>query len=492
MSRIRRACAYIRVSREREDGVSPEQQKEKAELQARLLGLDLVRVYQDIDISGRSDRRPGFQEMVQDIRAHRYDVCLCYKLDRFCRNVKDFHHYVEVLERHGCSLVSISQNIDTSTPVGRLLRNILADFAQFESEMIAERVKDNKLAAARRGRWNGGHVPYGYQFKDKQFVINTAEAPAVALSFEMRAAGAGYLKIAKELTARGYKPRKGTRRGMHWSEDSVKYIINNQVYMGFLEYEDVSLAGAVPAIVDADLWNRAQVPKKIPNRAQQAPHLLTGLLYCTCCGHAGWTIVKNGRVYYDKNGKFHDRVIRYMCRTKREKNTVACTTRLLDKVSLENRIAEIVFSLADDNSLLEEAKKAINEAAATEENIGETERINAELDSARAIMRELFSDYYDHRMISREQFAAKNNEYLEKEKLLMERLEQAEAKSPERSLENAELMVATAAAMREDWNGMTDAEKKLALRQVVKRMDVHPQKVVVDLFGIKKESGAED
>ena len=166
---------------------------------------------------------------------------------------------------------------------------------------------------------------------------------------------------------------------------------------------------------------------------------------------------------------------------------MACATRLLDKVSLENRIAEIVFALADDNSLLEEAKKAINEATVTEENIGETERINAELDSVRAIMRELFSDYYDHRMISREQFATKNNEYLEKEKLLMELLEQAEAKSPERSLENAELMVATAAAMREDWNGMTDAEKKLALRQVVKRMDVHPQKVVVDLFGIKKE-----
>ena len=254
-------------------------------------------------------------------------------------------------------------------------------------------------------------MPYGYKFKDKQFVTNTTEAPAVALSFEMRAAGAGYLKIDKELTARGYKPRKGTRRGMHWSEDSVKYIINNQVYMGVLEYEDVSLAGAVPAIVDVDLWKRAQVPQKIPNRAQQAPHLLTGLLYCTCCDHNGWTIVKNGRVYYDKNGKFHDRVIRYMCRTKREKNTVACATRLLDKVSLENRIAEIVFALADDNSLLEEAKKAINEAAATEENTGETERINAELDSVRAIMRELFSDYYDHRMISREQFATKNNEY---------------------------------------------------------------------------------
>ncbi len=124
-TQLRRACAYIRVSREREDGISPEQQNEKAELQARLLGLDLIKVYQDIDISGRSDRRPGFQEMIQDVRAGKYDVVLVYKLDRFCRNVKDFHHYVEVLERQNCALISISQNIDTSTPVGRLLRNIL-------------------------------------------------------------------------------------------------------------------------------------------------------------------------------------------------------------------------------------------------------------------------------------------------------------------------------------------------------------------------------
>jgi DNA invertase Pin-like site-specific DNA recombinase len=487
MTQLRRACAYIRVSREREDGISPEQQKEKAELQARLMGLDLIRIYQDIDISGRSDRRPGFQEMINDIKTGQYNVCLVYKLDRFCRNVKDFHHYVEILESHGCSLVSISQNIDTSTPVGRLLRNILADFAQFESEMIAERVKDNKLAAARRGRWNGGHVPYGYEIRDKQLIINPGEAPAVILAFEMRAAGAGYLKIAKELTARGYRPRHGTRRGMHWAADSVKYIIGNPIYMGILEYEDVSLPGAVPAIVDADLWHRAQAPKQIPNRAQQSPHLLSGLLYCTYCGHSGWTIVKNGRVYYDRDGNYHDRVIRYMCRTKREKNAAACRTKLLDKITLEERIAEIVFALADDVSLLDEVKKAVAEAAAAENNAGEVDQIKAELDKVRALMRELFSDYYDHRLISREQFARKNSEYLEKEKMLMEKLEQLEAYSPNQALENAELMVATAAAMRQDWDNMTDAEKKLALRQVIKRIDVYPDKVVVDLFGIKKE-----
>jgi len=258
--------------------------------------------------------------------------------------------------------------------------------------------------------------------------------------------------------------------------------------MGILEYGEVSLTGAVPAIVDAELWHRAQAPKQIQNRAQQSPHLLTGLLHCTCCGHSGWTIVKNGRVYYDRDGNFHGRIIRYMCRTKREKNAAACATRLLDKEGLESRIIEIIFSLADEHELINEVQKAITEAAAAEEeNSGDVDQVTAELDKVRALMRELFSDYYDHRMITREQFAQKNGEFLEKEKLLMERLEQIAAQSPTHSLENAELMVATATAMRQDWNNMTDAEKKLALRQVIKQIDVHPGKVVVDLFGIKKE-----
>lgn len=485
---IRRACAYIRVSKEREDGISPEQQKEKAELQAKLLGLDLLQIYQDIDISGRSDRRPAFQKMVQDIKAGKYDVCLVYKLDRFCRNVKDFHFYTEVLESHGCSLVSISQNIDTSTPVGRLLRNILADFAQFESEMIAERVKDNKISAARKGRWNGGHVAYGLRFENKKFEINTEEAPAVLLVFEMRAAGIGYLKIAKDLTARGYLPKQGTRRGRFWSEDSVKYITSNPIYKGVLVYGDVEIVNAIPAIVDPDLWDRAQAPKAIPNRAQQSPHLLTGLLYCTACKHGAWTIVKNGRIYTDREGNQHGRVLRYMCRTKRDHGAALCISRLLDKHTLEARIVETIFSLADDAVIIEEIEKSKKECTASRsDNFNETGHLENELGSLRSTMAELFSDYYDHRAITRDQFVKKNAEYLEREKLLVEKLEEMEQMAPARVAENLNILVAGIKNMKDDWNTLSEGEKKLALRQVIKRIDVYPQYVEVDIFGIKKK-----
>lgn len=484
---IRRACAYIRVSKEREDGVSPEQQREKAELQAKLIGLDLIRVYQDIDISGRSDRRPAFQEMIKDIKAGQYDVCMVYKLDRFCRNVKDFHHYVEALESHGCSLVSISQNIDTSTPVGRLLRNILADFAQFESEMIAERVRDNKLAAARRGKWNGGHVPFGYVFRDKHLEINPDEAPGVALIFELRSKGWGFLKIAKEITAMGYKPRYGTRRGFHWSEDSIRYIVENQIYKGVLEYDEVKLPDAIPAIVDEDTWTRAQVLRKLPSRTQQSPHLLSGLLYCTCCNHSGWTVSANGRVYADRAGTVRGRLYRYMCRTKRDLGTSMCTTRLLDKFSLEDRVVEAVFHLADDRTTIDEMEKARAEVAASRTDQGdEAGRIKNELESLRSLMAELFSDYYDHRLMTRDQFAKKNGEYLEKEKLLAERLEEMELSSPVRALAELDILISNIRGLTEEWDRLTGAEKRLALRQVIRRIDVYPTKVEVDFFGIKK------
>jgi DNA invertase Pin-like site-specific DNA recombinase len=483
----RRACAYIRVSKEREDGISPEQQKEKAELQAKLLGLDLIRIYQDIDISGRSDKRPAFQEMIQDIKSGQYDVCMVYKLDRFCRNVKDFHHYVEILESHGCSLVSISQNIDTSTPVGRLLRNILADFAQFESEMIAERVKDNKVAAARKGRWNGGHVPYGYILRDKKFEINSDEASAVILIFDLRGKGWGFLKIAKELTASGYLPRQGTRRGRFWSEDSVKYIVSNPIYKGVLSYEDVELSNAVPAIVDPNIWDRAQAPKSIPNRAQQSPHLLTGLLYCTSCGHGAWTIVKNGRVYTDREGNRHGRVIRYMCRTKRDKGAAACSCRLLDKLTLEARVVDKIFSLADDKAIIETLEKNKAKYSAGNDNFDELERIKNELEALRATMAELFADRYDHKVITREQFSQKNAEYLEREQLLMGKMEELEKASPARVAENIELLISSAKNIKSFWDKLTEGERRLAIRQVVRQIDVYPEYVEIDIFGIKEK-----
>lgn len=473
------ACAYIRVSREKEDGVSPEQQKEKAELQAKLLGLDLVHVYQDLDISGRSDKRPAFQAMISDITEGKYTACLVYKLDRFCRNVKDFHHYAEILESNGCRLISISQNIDTSTPVGRLLRNILADFAQFESEMIGERIKDNKLANAKRGRWNGGHVPYGYRKEDKQFVVYEPEAEAIRLSFKWRAQGKGVLAIAKELDRLGYKPRRGSKWGDYWSEGSIKYMLKNRVYLGELVYSGETIPNVFPAIITQDLFDAAQKTSKLPNRSQGTTHLLSGLLYCSFCDVHGFQIQYHGR----------RRLRRYVCQTKRRKSFSDCPSCLLDADSIERRLVEEVFNLAANREglerarmeLVEEYKKRVKAIPASRP------KLTKELDKVQRSIRELFQDYYDHRIISREQFISKNADLQQKEanlKARIEEIEQIDSQGEAIDINIQQLQTELVAITRE-WEYLTPEEKRTAIRLVVKHINVLQDSIEIDFFHFK-------
>jgi len=475
------ACAYIRVSREKEDGISPEQQKEKAELQAKLLGLDLVQVYQDLDISGRSDNRDAFQEMINDIKKNKYTACLVYKLDRFCRNVSDFHHYVRILESHGCRLISISQNIDTSTPVGRLLRNILADFAQFESEMIGERIRDNKVANARRGRWNGGHAPYGYKVVEKRLVINEEEAAVVRLIYNLRAHGWGILAITKELNARGYKARRGTTWGVHWSESTIKYMLRNRVYIGELVYGKEVVPDAVPAIVDKDIFQKAQTVGRLPSRSQATAHLLSGLLYCGDCGKISFQVSYNGP----------NLVRRYTCRTKRWKNHAACSSPLLDADSLETAVTSQIFALAKDPANLEsETLKQLYEYKKSKRvTLKDIARVQKELERVQRTMRRLFSDYYDAGIITREQFVAKNDEYIQQEAALKATLEsfgqvdrQIEAYENDIEVFKANLM-----QLNENWAYLPPEEKRMAVRSLVREIVVNPDDIEIDFFLFKQK-----
>lgn len=475
------ACAYIRVSREKEDGVSPEQQKEKAELQAKLLGLDLVHIYQDLDISGRSDKRPAFQDMIADIKKNEYKACLVYKLDRFCRNVKDFHYYAEILESHGCRLISISQNIDTSTPVGRLLRNILADFAQFESEMIGERIRDNKAANAKRGRWNGGHAPYGYEVINKQLVVKEGEAEVVRLVFDLRAQGWGILAITKELNGRGLIARRGTTWGVPWSESTVKYMLRNRVYIGELVWGGEVVPNAFPAIVDPATFEKAQTAGQLPSRSQSTSHLLSGLLMCSDCGRISFQVSYNGP----------NLVRRYTCRSKRWKNHAACTSPLLDADSLETAVTSQIFALAKDPANLENAtlKQLYEYKKNKKVTSKDIARVQKELDRVQSTMRRLFSDYYDAQIITREQFVAKNEEYLKQEAALKAKLESFG--QVDRQLEayenDIEVFKANLMQLNENWAYLPPEEKRMAVRSLIREITVTPDDIEIDFFLFKQK-----
>src|SRR6266478_956634 len=139
--------------------------------------------YDDGGYSGGSIDRPDLQRLLEDIRAHRIDVIVVYKVDRLTRSLADFAKLVELFDTHGVSFVSVTQQFNTTTSMGRLTLNVLLSFAQFEREVTSERIRDKIAASKRKGLWVGGMVPLGYDAKDRKIWVNEEEAERVRVIF---------------------------------------------------------------------------------------------------------------------------------------------------------------------------------------------------------------------------------------------------------------------------------------------------------------------
>lgn len=156
-----RAVIYKRVSHLNavKEGTSLTVQEDRLRAYADSQGWTIVEVYEDAGISGGSIERPALQRMLDDATKGLFDCILVYKLDRLSRSVRDFHELTNFLDKHNINLVSVTQNFDTNSPIGRLIRNILIDFANFERELITERINDNQLHRAEQGKWVSGPTP---------------------------------------------------------------------------------------------------------------------------------------------------------------------------------------------------------------------------------------------------------------------------------------------------------------------------------------------
>ena len=134
--------------------------------------METFREYSDPGCSGGDLDRPGLKTLLGDIESGQIDLVLTYKIDRLTRSSKDFYALIEIFEKKNVSFISVTERFDTSSPSGRLLRNVMLTFAQFEREMIAERIKDKLQQRAEKGMWHGGTIPFGYKTIDKKLVIN--------------------------------------------------------------------------------------------------------------------------------------------------------------------------------------------------------------------------------------------------------------------------------------------------------------------------------
>lgn len=212
-SSFRRAVAYLRVSTDEqaERGVSLAVQRERVESYARLYGIELVAVVEDAGASARTLDRPGLQLVLAMVRAGEADAVLVAAFDRLTRSVKDLGHLVEAYFSDGrVDLLSVNEQIDTKSAVGRLVLNVLGAVAQWERETISERVAVALQHKAARGEYTGGGVPFGHVVTDDgRLTSDAGEAEVVGLARELKAEGASLRAVSAELAARGHVSRSG-------------------------------------------------------------------------------------------------------------------------------------------------------------------------------------------------------------------------------------------------------------------------------------------
>jgi len=252
--------------------------------------------YDDGGFSGGTLDRPALRRLLDDMAAGHIDCVVVHKVDRLSRSLLDFARIMESLDKHGICFVSVTQQFNTASSMGRLVLNVLLSFAQFEREMIAERTRDKIAATRRKGKWCGGPPILGYDVHHMKLVINEEEAAKVRAIFELYVQEQTLRAVVDELRRRGWRnkrwrTRQGQERGGYpFSKTSLRLLLTNVLYVGQITYRSEVHAAEHPALVDQRLWQQVQDLLRLQSKAMAARTrsgaLLKGLLHCRRCGRA--------------------------------------------------------------------------------------------------------------------------------------------------------------------------------------------------------------
>jgi site-specific DNA recombinase len=347
ISRKLRCAIYTRKSSE--EGLDQEFNSLDAQREAALAYIQSQRElgwvaveqsYDDGGVSGGTLDRPGLQRLLKDIELGRIDVIVVYKVDRLSRSLMDFARLVEVFDRHSVSFVSVTQHFNTTNSMGRLTLNILLSFAQFEREVIGERIRDKHTASRQKGIWMGGTPPLGYDAIDRKLIVNEAEAEIVRRIFERFIALRSCTTIMRELNENGirkksWQTRTGHfREGKHFCKQDIYRVLHNRLYIGEAVHKDKSYPGEHKPIIDLAMWEQAkqilstnaQARGNITRGNVSAP--LRGLVQCGCCQSA----------MVPSHTRSHDRKLiyrYYVCSSTIKRGKNACDFRSISAGELE-------------------------------------------------------------------------------------------------------------------------------------------------------------
>jgi DNA invertase Pin-like site-specific DNA recombinase len=301
--------------------------------------------YDDGGISGATLERPALKRLMADIEAGRVDIVVVYKIDRLSRALMDFAKLVEVFDRNNVTFVSVTQSFNTTTSMGRLTLNILLSFAQFEREVIGERIRDKFRASRSRGMWMGGHPPLGYQVKDRKLIVNEAEAATVRMIFERFVKIGSATTLARALADEGVR----TKLGRAIDRGYLYLLLNNRTYIGEVAHKGTAFPGEHQPIISRELWDKAhsilqESPRKraANTRGRDTPALLRGLLF----GPNGLAFTPT----YTRRGK---RLYRYYVSTGViKRGPEACSIRRVPAAEVENVVIDQVRILVQTPEII--------------------------------------------------------------------------------------------------------------------------------------------
>ena len=235
--------------------------------------------------------RPALRQLLADIDAGKVDTVVVYKVDRLTRSLADFAKIIERFDARQVSFVSVTQQFNTTTSMGRLTLNVLLSFAQFEREVTGERIRDKIAASKRKGMWMGGTLPAGYNLRDRKLVVNAQEAVRVRRIFELYAELGCVAKLKERLDREGVKSKMRTSGsgqksgGKTYSRGALYCLLQNPIYVGKIRHRDAVYEGAHEEIIPEQLWHKVQERLKANGKERRtgsnakSPSLLVGLLY---------------------------------------------------------------------------------------------------------------------------------------------------------------------------------------------------------------------
>ena len=333
--------------------------------------------------------RPALKRLLAAVESRSVDCVVVYKVDRLSRSLMDFARIIEVFDQNGVSFVSVTQQFNTTTSIGRLTLNILLSFAQFEREIISERTRDKMSAARRKGKWIGGHPVLGYDIDPKggRIVVNPEEAEQVRTLFGLYLELGSLLPVLQEAERRGLLTKRWTtedgkvRGGQRISKGTMHGILTNVIYAGMVDHKGTLYPGEHERIIDQNTWDRTHETLRRNNGDNGASlrnkfgALLRGLLFCVPCGtpmmHT-YTMRKSKRYRY------------YVCYNAQQQGWKNCETKSVPAEAIESAVLDSIRRLGTDPKLAEAVA-----AEALEQVAWRRQEIDQQSESQRRSLRQL-------------------------------------------------------------------------------------------------------